>query len=512
MLSPLFLAELVAKQSEEEYAVILEWLDNLSNLDDSWEVLEALRLWCGLNTFTCYIATEFESGTLYCRQIPIKLDLLNKYIRFCNKTFHMSMKEYTQHDIFVSLVESQDTTLESILLMELLLGKELYIHIPVLDKIILTPAIIERINQRRVDTMVSMNCCDLYSLPDTVSNMLVVNSDFYIGLGGIKVMGQANTRQKLYRANYFLSLIKLHNMLELPMTFCIKNCLVYNVDVDETIEVMTDAKIELLLQGLKRKCEETGIVYRDIPACRAINSDIYADQLGNVSVYTTNTLIALRAKRKEVLAEAIKGLDQVSVLDIGCGRGNDYSRLRSKLQRRLVRYIGMDPSEASLPTDTPSNTFFFQGVGDENWRSHPQYKVVLENRYNIILMSFTIHYMLNNLSVLLDNIKQVLSKGTRICIMYVDTSESPLPITVRVNKLVLYHVEDYSIEENKIMVYFKDVYGVSQGSIEYKMSHKVIDTICTHFGMKAKLYSFADDTQRDYVKSVTQYHFAAILE
>jgi len=168
------------------------------------------------------------------------------------------------------------------------------------------------------------------------------------------------------------------------------------------------------------------------------------------------------------------------ILDIGAGRLRDmffYDRIGIK------HLVAIEPSSISLEEGKKAHKKrhlkirldAVQGYGDEDWTKADVYKVVLNNKpYKHILLKFTIHYMIKKIDTLLNNIKQV-ADDTTIVVGLLDGNliEQKIADTGRYEVFVgdepLYGI--YRMDPDgaykKIMVYFKGVYGVESGSIEY---------------------------------------------
>jgi hypothetical protein len=183
------------------------------------------------------------------------------------------------------------------------------------------------------------------------------------------------------------------------------------------------------------------------------------------------------------------------LLDIGAGPLRNieyYQRIGIK------KLVAIEPSSMSIKEGKQYHKDkhlrisldFIEGFGDELWEGNTTYKdVVRQKPYDSILFKFTIHYMIKNIDIVLKNISNVDKIGTTIIITCLDGNK----INEKLNKHnansvgryeiifgdePLYGVYSFNNNNNtnnnslkQIMVYFKGVYGVESGSIEY-----VVDT------------------------------------
>ena len=77
--------------------------------------------------------------------------------------------------------------------------------------------------------------------------------------------------------------------------------------------------------------------------------------------------------------------------------------------------VGIEPSIDSIELGNEKiNKFGFKGkinvingVGDIDWISDDKYIIVLENKYDLITFQFTLHYMMNNIQTIINNLDSV---------------------------------------------------------------------------------------------------------
>lgn len=172
------------------------------------------------------------------------------------------------------------------------------------------------------------------------------------------------------------------------------------------------------------------------------------------------------------------------LLDIGSGKLTD---MRLWEKNNVKNVIGIEPSIDSIKLGNEKlNKFGFKGkinvingVGDVDWISDDKYKIVLENKYDVITFQFTLHYMMNNIQIIINNLNKVMKKGTQIIITCMDGNKIQndfqryKQVEVRNKQEPIFAIvpfytvtENIPEKDNNILVYFKGAYGVSSGSLE----------------------------------------------
>jgi SAM-dependent methyltransferase len=171
-----------------------------------------------------------------------------------------------------------------------------------------------------------------------------------------------------------------------------------------------------------------------------------------------------------------------TLLDIGSGplRG-----LWAFKKNKIGKLIGIEPSKESIKTgytnienfDLGDKIIQINGFGNDPWINNDKYSKVFDNEpYDYILFKFTIHYMIHNIDVVLKNISSIDKQGTIIIISCLDgnlvqkkLNKSDGRYEIVIKDEPWYGVYNFDPSEDgmkQVMVYFKGVYGVDQGSIE----------------------------------------------
>ena len=172
------------------------------------------------------------------------------------------------------------------------------------------------------------------------------------------------------------------------------------------------------------------------------------------------------------------------LLDVGSGKLTDM-RLWNEINIKNV--VGIEPSIQSIEMGNEKIKKFgfngqidiINGVGDVDWHLDNKYSIVFKNKYDIITFQFTIHYMMNNIDIVLKNLSDIVRSGTKIIITCMDgnkiqqdfkrfgkvevrNKQEPIFAIVPFYKLM----DEIPEKDNNILVYFKGAFGVSSGSLE----------------------------------------------
>lgn len=319
----------------------------------------------------------------------------------------------------------------------------------------------------------------------------------YLGLKFVSLDMLATNLKKISSSESLASLL----LLEINNKFFTKICFP-NLTVRHGVaSVFSDKLIDIKLKKILNILKERNIIMTydelkdKIPKCRDKAFEIYESRPQRNDV--TNGVIAYH---NDVMKYYIdNAFDKEKLLDIGAGplrQVEFYEKIGFK------ELVAIEPSQSSIETGLERyknrckklKLVFIEGVGDEPWLNNNNYKPIIDKKlYKSVLFKFTIHYMIRNLDILLDNLKMVVDKGCTIVISCIDGSKlvnnmknGKYEIVNRVEgeePVLLYGVYDFPSEydtENykQIMIYFNGVYGVDNGSIEYVVN---IDYLVSKF-------------------------------
>ena len=172
------------------------------------------------------------------------------------------------------------------------------------------------------------------------------------------------------------------------------------------------------------------------------------------------------------------------LLDVGSGKLTD---LRMWNEMNIKNVVGIEPSVESIKMGNEKlkkfgfkgNINIINGVGDIDWHSQDKYAIVFKNKYDIITFQYTLHYMMNNINIVMNNLKDIVKLGTKIVVTCMDgnkihedfkryqkveirNKQEPIFAIVPFYKVT----EQIPEKDNNILVYFKGAFGVSSGSLE----------------------------------------------
>jgi len=190
------------------------------------------------------------------------------------------------------------------------------------------------------------------------------------------------------------------------------------------------------------------------------------------------------------------------LLDIGSGKLTDM-RLWDDINVKNV--VGIEPSRESIEMGNEKIKKFgfkgkidvIEGVGNTDWEKESKYKIALNNKYDVVTFQFTLHYMMNEIDIVIKNLEKVIKSRTKIIITCMDGNKIQNDfkrfgkVEVRNNQepifaiVPFYKVSDKIPEsDNNILVYFKGAFGVSSGSLEPIIDIDKLIKIFTNKGIK----------------------------
>ncbi len=186
--------------------------------------------------------------------------------------------------------------------------------------------------------------------------------------------------------------------------------------------------------------------------------------------------------KKNILGQYARNINYL--LDVGSGKLTD---MRIWQENNIKNVVGIEPSIESIKMGEErlkqhgftGKLDVINGVGNIDWTKDKKYKIALDNKYDVITFQFTLHYMMNEIDIVIDNLKKVMKSGTKIIITCMDGNKIHNDfkrykhVEVRNRQepifaiIPMYEARDNIPEkDNNIIVYFKGAYGVSSGSIE----------------------------------------------
>ena len=313
---------------------------------------------------------------------------------------------------------------------------------------------------------------------------VMADPEYHFYFMGIQMMGTKMIIERLLQRaspSAFVDLIMLNRINGLKSEPCFPNLTIRQGKIMIYDDNMINRKLRTVKNyfrywhNLKYDLDK---LHQLVPRCDELPHHIYK-KIPEKNKYTSLITYYNNSTMKHYIK---KYLGKEKILDIGAGRLRDmiyYNKIGIK------HLVAIEPSDASLKEGRDIHKKYrmhirlntIQGYGDEVWNGNEKYKVVLDNKpYNSILMKFTIHYMIKNLNILLDNLKSVDGDNTTIVISCLDGNLIDKKLEEHGGRYEMFIGDEplYGIyrmkrdgEYSKIMVYFKGVYGVEKGSIEY---------------------------------------------
>jgi SAM-dependent methyltransferase len=377
----------------------------------------------------------------------------------------------------------------------------------------------------------------LGGVPDIYTMLIDPEHHFYFM--GIKCIDIYTTFKKSSSRNSALSildtiLLEKINNINYIKDYCIKNIAVRqgnaNVSTNKIIAKNFQSVKSLLkewynidvpisyLEKHFKKCEE---VHNTIYFNQTAISDPLMTQLASFNRFVSQKYILKFSKNKE------------SLFDIGSGKLTGASIYK----KSNLKYVyGIEPSIYSIQLANevilkyPDIHFnLTQGYGDRPFH--------VNRKFDVITLIFTIHYMVDNIHILLDNILRLSKKGTIIIITYINGSKL-FPILKNKGKFEVKYENDIywgvyafndkltEINSNKIfpkvLFYMKDVYGIENGSEEYLIIPEFIKYNFITNGFKLlKHNTFLEEYNKighqsnpllSFQKQILEYHEIMIFE
>jgi SAM-dependent methyltransferase len=317
----------------------------------------------------------------------------------------------------------------------------------------------------------------------------VSNPTHYFMFMGIKFISiEMNIKRFLQRSNVgtYVDLLMLEelNNFNLSSILCIPNMTVRQ----GRLVVFDDRKIEQLHTDIKCKLQEyykkdVGLdeIKKRIKRCMQQSFEIYRGPI--VKDPDTGIIKGFHLTvKEEIYAKYAKNANYL--LDVGSGQLTD---LRFWNINNVKHAFGIEPSIHSIEKaleriekfGSTTEVKIVNSVGNVDWTIDPKFKELVSNKYDVVTFQYTIHYMLNSIDLMINNLKAVIKKGTRIIITCMDGNKiqgtfvqcgkvevrnDQEPIFAIVPMYNPKQVTEFNGKE--ILVYFKGAYGVANGSVE----------------------------------------------
>jgi SAM-dependent methyltransferase len=318
---------------------------------------------------------------------------------------------------------------------------------------------------------------------------VIINPVFHFYFGGMKFF---NINLTLYRFLQRASIssmadilmVKELNKIDLKDKICLPNMTIRQGRLVVFYGDYLEKFFQKLQQSLKEYYNKDYTIdelKKNIKHCNIEGYDIYKGQMTKDPDTEIIKYFHIMIK-KEILKKYANNVEYL--LDVGSGKLSD---LRLWKEMNIKNVVGIEPSHESIimgnekikKFDYTNKIDVIEGVGDVDWEKDSKYKIVLSNKYDIITFQFTLHYMMNNINIIIKNLNNVIKKGTKIIITCMDGNKIQNDfirygkVEVRNNQEPIFAIVPFYKVSNKIpesdnniLVYFKGAFGVSSGSLE----------------------------------------------
>ena len=318
----------------------------------------------------------------------------------------------------------------------------------------------------------------IYKLPRLVGApdiyTMLIDTKYHFYFMGLKCMSIFATIEKTINKSVWHSfldiyLLKIINKIDYMNKICIKNITMRQ----GLVKINTDVVIKTMYENIHKFAKQW---YKlDIPIdyikghflkCSDKFETIYKN---NISVIDPLIREQIGIHRKISQHYIMRyGRDKENLLDMGSGK---LSGAYIYEKARIKNVYGVEPSIYSVESakETAKKIINVNFTLIHAFADKP---LNLKVKFDIITFIFTIHYMIKNLDVVINNIKKASKKGTIIIITCVNGDKIAQYLTnsdryeARYRDDVYWGVYKFNTPE-KYLFYMKDVYGLEMGSEEY---------------------------------------------
>ena len=308
---------------------------------------------------------------------------------------------------------------------------------------------------------------------------LILNPKHHFHFFGFKCVDIILTIQRsMKRNNAFtvidLMLLKSLNNIDYLKDFCINNLGVRQgrmvVVNDESVDRLHNKVIKFMKKWYNKDIDK-GYLKEHIKKCDKVYKTIYRGKKKEINRVE-------EFNRKVIIDFIKKYVDKCrKILDIGIGTGKIV-----KGYKKIDKQIKIDAIEPSVYSINDFNKInkeceevtLLWGFGDKSWEGEK----INRTKYDVIVLSYSIHNMLDNLDVLINNINNVSKKETIIIISFIDGKK--IYENIYDDKIEIMHKDDVmwgvykyndeipeSFKKFKMLFFMKDIFGLSNGSEEY---------------------------------------------
>ena len=314
----------------------------------------------------------------------------------------------------------------------------------------------------------------LVGAPDIYTMLINTKYHFYfMGLKCISIF--ANVQKAIHTPRYYsfidIYLLKIINKLDCMNSLCLKN-----ISFDKNVATVfndenTIKEYNQIISYAKKKYKldiPISYIKEHFKKCSEKFDTIYKKKAKYYDPLTGEQIGVHRKVSQHYIMKY--GRDKENLLDMGSGK---LSGVYIYKKARIKNVFGVEPSKYSVETARetakkfPSVNFtLINGFADK-----PLNIKGTDHNIDVITFIFTIHYMIDNIDIVLDNIRRVSKPGTIIIITCVNGDKVISNIGKSDRYEIRYYNEVYwSVykfnKNNKYLFYMKDTYGLEMGSEE----------------------------------------------
>jgi SAM-dependent methyltransferase len=313
------------------------------------------------------------------------------------------------------------------------------------------------------------------------------NPKFYFTFMGIKFISLEHTIQRILSRSNVSSVVDLFmlekiNNMNLGSKFCIPNLTIRQGNL-----VIFDKKyLEYFYPAVKQKIKEyynedipLSAITKRIQSCFKLPHQIYK----NINLTDVDTDIIRKYHIGIKFAIYNKYTNNINyLLDVGSGRLTDLNMWKNN---NIKNVYGIEPSIDSINfgkgkiknLEYNNKINIINSIANVDWQKDKKFKDIINKKFDVITFQYTLHYMFNDIDLMINNIKLVVKPKTKIIITCMDGNKindeiiRNKKIEIRNDEEPIFAIYPYNSYDSynicgDILVYFKGAYGVSSGSIE----------------------------------------------
>ena len=310
----------------------------------------------------------------------------------------------------------------------------------------------------------------IYNMIGADAPTVLINTKYHFYFNGLKFISIFGSVQKQmndceWHTFADVYLLKLINGIDFTEDICIKDLVKHKGSV--IIRTESDIKnMYKLIQGYLKKYKievSLSFLNKHFIKCSSKFNTIYKRRVLNSDPLIREQIGFHRKISQKYIFKY--GYDKDYLLDMGSGKlSGSYIYKNAKIKN----VFGVEPSiySVKMAYDTAKK---YPSVNFTIINDYADKPLKIKQKFDIITFIFTIHYMMKNINVVIDNIKNLANSGCKIIITCVNGNK--VKSLMKNKKYEIKHNNDtywgvYDIGKSEYMFYMKDVYGLELGSKE----------------------------------------------